>query len=87
MTYRTNAELKRIAQHALKAEYGFAPAQNKITLLEADRNGTYIRFSVGVETYSFESRIDHVGGMESIWCGKGTIEHITDRESALNRWM
>ena len=87
MKNKTKAELRRIAQIALKAEYGFAPAQDRIVLLEANSDGTYIRFSVGVETYSFESHIDHIGDMESIWCGKGTIEHITVRESELNRWM
>lgn len=87
MKNKTKAELRRIAQTALKAEYGFAPAQDRIVLLEADRSGTYILFSVRGEEYRFESRIDHIGDMESIWCGKGTIEHVTVRESELNRWM
>lgn len=76
MTNKTNAELKRIAQTALKSEYGFAPALNQIRLLEASGDGTYIRFGIGTETYSFDSHISHVGDMETIWCGKGTIEHV-----------
>lgn len=80
MKNKTKAELRRISQTALKAEYGFAPAQDRIVLLEADRSGTYILFSVRGEEYRFESHIDRVGGMESIWCGKGTITKTRVRE-------
>lgn len=73
----TNTELKRTAQGALKSEYGFAPALKDITLLEADRDGTYILFRVGSsKEYRFSSYISHIGGMETIWIGKGTIEKI-----------
>lgn len=67
----TKATLRTIAQRALKSEYGFAPALNQITLLEANGEGTYILFEVNDKEYSFNSRLLHDG---SIWAGNGTIE-------------
>ena len=67
----TKAELRKIAQQALESEYGFAPSINKIVLLEANGEGTYILFSVKGKEYSFDSRILRDG---TIWAGKGTIE-------------
>lgn len=67
----TKAELRQIAQQALESEYGFAPAMSKITLLEANGEGTYILFSVKGKEYSFDSRILRDG---TIWVGKGTVE-------------
>lgn len=43
-------ELKRTAQKALKNEYGFAPAMNKIILLEADNMG-YVLFEINGKEY------------------------------------
>ena len=76
MKNRTKAELKSTAQAALKSEYGFAPSLERITLLEASGNGTYILFRVGIHEYRFESDICHIGDIESIWVGKGTITKI-----------
>ena len=55
METRTKAELKRIAHAALLLEYGFAPAMTNIILLEANGEGTYIRFMVKGHEYRFES--------------------------------
>lgn len=67
----TKAKLRQIAQTALESEYGFAPAMSKITLLEANGEGTYILFSVKGKEYCFDSRLLIDG---TIWVGKGTIE-------------
>lgn len=67
----TKAELRKIAQTALESEYGFAPSISKITLLEANRDGSYILFEVKGKEYCFDSRLLRDG---TIWVGKGTIE-------------
>lgn len=67
----TKATLRKIAQQALKSEYGFAPALNQIVLLEANGEGTYILFEVNDREYAFDSRLLHDG---TIWVGKDTIE-------------
>ena len=66
----TKAQLKRIACEALYSEYGFAPATNKIVLLEANGEGTYILFEVNGRPYRFDS-ITLTDG--SVYCGKNTI--------------
>ena len=81
MKEKTKAELRTIVQTALRSEYGFSPAKNSITLLESSGDGTYILFSVNGKQYSFCSHVSHIGGMESIWCGCGTIEKIGVRKS------
>ena len=73
---KTKTELKAITYEALKSEYGFAPAKSNIVLLEAAGDGTYILFRVGNKEYRFDSFIAHIGGMETIWCGSGTLEKI-----------
>ena len=67
---RTKNELKTIAQRALKAEYGFAPAKKDITLLEAYGDGTYILFEINGNEYSFNSSLASDG---SVYCLKGNI--------------
>jgi hypothetical protein len=67
---KTKTELRKIAQRALESEYGFAPALNAITLLEANGEGTYILFSVNGKEYRFNSDIRH----GDVWVGSGTIE-------------
>ena len=52
----TKTELRKIAQQALEREYGFAPSINKIVLLEANREGTYILFCVKNKEYCFYKR-------------------------------
>lgn len=44
------AELKKMAQKALRNEYGFAPSANSIILLEADNRG-YVLFEVNGKEY------------------------------------
>lgn len=73
---KTNRQLKAIAITALKSEFGFAPMQKDIVLLEASGDGTRILFKVANHEYRFESYISHVGGMETIWCGEGTVTKI-----------
>lgn len=76
---KTNVELKRIASEALKNEYGFAPAQKDIVLLECNRDGTYIMFEVRGKQYQFNSYIMTVAGCEgTIWAGNGTISRYND---------
>lgn len=48
---KTNKELKKLAQAALKNEYGFQPILKEITLLEANGDGTYILFEVDGHEY------------------------------------
>lgn len=74
MKAKTKNELKQIIRTALKAEYGFAPATNKITLLEANDDGTYIMASINGKEYQFNSYICTQHGLEgTVWCGSGTI--------------
>lgn len=57
----TKTELKKMAQKALKNEYGFEPALKDIILLEASWDGKYIMFQVGSKEYRFTSNIEYVG--------------------------
>lgn len=71
----TNTQLKRIAQGALRSKYGFYPEKlAKITLLECQTDGTYIRFKVEDHEYSFNSYICSFGG---VWVGPDTVEKIS----------
>jgi len=79
MKEKTKRELKHIAVTALRDEYGFAPKQSDVRLLEASGDGTYILFDVLGKEYRFDSYISHIGGMETIWCGSGTIEKIKSK--------
>lgn len=78
MKKMTQNNLKHIAQEALKVEYGFAPKQSDITLLEGCSDGTYIMFHVKGIEYSFNSHIvkfrDGTDG--GVWTGAGTIERL-----------
>lgn len=71
----TKVELRKIAQQALKSEYGFAPALNQIVLLEANGEGNYIFFEVRGKEYRFDSRVLCDG---TIWVGKGTVEKVEE---------
>lgn len=67
--------MKETAQIALKEQYGFAPALNKIILLEGSDDRTYIRFMVGLHEYRFDSyQFPPTSG--SVWCGEGTITQV-----------
>ena len=72
----TNAELRKTAQMALTSEYGFAPSLDKIVLLEADGDGTYILFEVLGHEYRFNSYRE--SRFNTIWIGKGNIEKIEE---------
>lgn len=74
----TNKEFKTIAQTALKSEYGFAPAKNQITLLEANSDGTYIMFEVNGKVYQFNSHICTYGGMRTVFAGADTISRCDE---------
>lgn len=76
-TNKTKAELLSIVVTALESEYGFKPKKSDITLLESSGDGTYILFRVRHKEYRFDSYISHIGDMESLWCGSGTIEKIS----------
>lgn len=78
---RTKTELKRIAQGALKSEYGFGPKLGEITLLEASGDGTYIRFTVHEVEYLFDSsRSFSADGTDlGVWVGAGTLKKIGGR--------
>ena len=66
--------LRRIAQQALVNEFGFSPALNNITLLEANDAGTYILFNVNGHGYRFESYLMEFGDdCKPVWVGPGTI--------------
>ena len=51
----TKRELKKIMQEALIMQYGFAPPQSKIKLLEASDSGQYILAEIGGYEYSWDS--------------------------------
>ena len=64
MANKTKTELKKIAQRGLELKYGFAPTLNKINLLEAQSDGTYIMFHVNGIVYKFDSYTIEDG---SVW--------------------
>ena len=73
--HKMNKEhIKKTAQAALDSEYGFKPALDKITLLEASDDRTYILFRVRNHEYRFDSYRFADG---SVWCGSGTIEKLS----------
>lgn len=71
----TKTELKEIMKRALFVEFGFSPALNKITLLEASGDGTYILASVNGFEYSFTSRRT-LGAANGVFIGRGCIERV-----------
>ena len=72
---KTLRELEKIAQAALKSEYGFAPSLREISILGSNGDGTYMAFFVNLKYYRFDSYKMHDG---SIWVGKGTIEKLPE---------
>lgn len=58
----TKQELRRKAQSIMKREFGFAPTQKQIVLLEAMSDGSSILWSVGKKEYSWsDAHINHAG--------------------------
>lgn len=49
----TKREMKQKAQRIMKQEFGFAPAQKHIVLLEAMSDGSYIMWGVGNKEYQW----------------------------------
>ena len=70
---RTKKELKQIAQRALELRYGFAPALNRIELLETYSDGTYMLFRVGVVEYRFDSHYKSDG---TLWVDEYCVSRI-----------
>lgn len=71
--------IKNTLVEALKSEYGFAPSKNNITLLEATTESglcTYCLFEIRGKQYSFNSEINTIAGMKTVWVGKGTITKL-----------
>jgi len=69
-----NTWIKKTAQAALESEYGFKPGLEKIRLLEASDDRTYIRFKIYEHEYTFSSYKFMDG---SVWVGPGHIEKIS----------
>ena len=69
-----NIDMKKTAQAALDSEYGFKPSLDKIILLEAAGDRTYILFRVGKHQYRFDSYLWPDG---SVWVGTGTVEKLS----------
>lgn len=70
---RSNQDIKRIVQCALKSEFGFAPALSAITLYKSLPDGTHVLFVVNDKKYRFDSYIITVGCLETVHVGGGTI--------------
>lgn len=70
---RSNQDIKRILQCALKSEFGFAPALSTITIYKSLPDGTHVLFVVNDKRYRFDSYVINVGGLETVYVGAGTI--------------
>ena len=70
---RSNQDIKRTVQLALKSEFGFAPALSAITIFKSLPDGTHVLFFVDGREYRFDSYTSNIGGMETVWVGAGTI--------------
>jgi hypothetical protein len=70
---RTNQEIKRIVQCALKSEFGFAPALSAITIHKSSVDGTHVLFLVDGRKYRFDGHELIMGGMNTVYVGVGTI--------------
>lgn len=70
---RSNQEIKRIVQCALKSEFGFAPALSAVTIYKSLPDGTHVLFLVDGRKYRFDSHESTMGGLETVYVGAGTI--------------
>lgn len=66
-------QLKTIIQAALYSEYGFAPLMKEIVILDAAKDGSYIKRSINEHIYIFKSSYSQGVG---VWTGKGTIKKL-----------
>ena len=74
----TKRNYKQIVKEALECEYGFAPSIKDIHLMETNDTGTYVAFMVNGRYYRFDSYINNIGGMHTVWVGSGTIERLPE---------
>lgn len=70
----TKQELRRKAQSIMKKEFGFAPTQKQIVLLEATSDGSSIMWGVGNKEYSWSDA--HISAN-----GKYVEEYLDIRDS------
>lgn len=70
---RSNQDIKRAVQLALKSEFGFAPPLSSIAIYKHTPDGTHVLFAVNDKKYRFDSYASNIGGMETVWVGAGTI--------------
>lgn len=70
---RSNQEIKRIVQCALKSEFGLAPALSAITIYKSLPDGSHVLFAVNDKKYRLDSYVITVGGFETVYVGAGTI--------------
>ena len=58
----TKQEMRRKAQSIMRKEFGFAPTQKQIVLLEATGDGSSILWGVGNKEYSWsDAHVDRNG--------------------------
>lgn len=70
---RSNQDIKRTVQLALKPEFGFAPPLSSIEIYSHMADGTHALFVVNDKKYRFDSYALSVGGFDTVYVGAGTI--------------
>lgn len=70
---RSNQDIKRTVQLALKSEFGFAPPLSSIEIYSHIPDGTHVLFVVNDKKYRFDSYALSVGGFDTVYVGAGTI--------------
>ena len=70
---RSNQDIKRTVQLALKSEFGFMPPLSAISIYKNTPDGTHVLFVVNDKKYRFDSYVISVGGFETVYVGAGTI--------------
>lgn len=70
---RSDQDIKRTVQLALKSEFGFAPPLSTIAIYKRTLDGTHVLFAVNDKKYRFDSYEVNVGGFDTVYVGAGTI--------------
>lgn len=70
---RSNQDIKRTVQCALRSEFGFAPPLSSIAIYKHTPDGTHVLFAVNDKKYRFDSYVLNVGGFDTLYVGAGTI--------------
>nr|DAW97728.1 MAG TPA: Fantastic Four meristem regulator [Caudoviricetes sp.] len=70
---RSNQDIKRTVQCALRSEFGFAPPLSSIAIYKHTPDGTHVLFAVNDKKYRFDSYVLNVGGLDTLYVGAGTI--------------